>query len=114
MQDLTNIVSIKPLDTLSIRTYFRSRKNEFKADKLTNYFEKWKELTSDKYVLQVVYGLKLEFLGDPPVKHNFYIPQFSKEDEPAIDLEIQKLLAKDVITERGHKTGEYISPIFIR
>ena len=39
-------------------------------------------------------GLKLEFLGDPPVKHNSYIPQFSKEDESAIDLEIKKLLAK--------------------
>ena len=58
--------------------------------------------------------LKLEFLGDPPVKHNAYIPQFSKEDEPAIDLEIQKLLAKGVITKCGHETDKCISPIFIR
>ena len=45
-------------------------------------------LTSDKKILQTVLGLKLEFLGDPPVKHNSYIPQFSKEDEAATDLEI--------------------------
>ena len=32
-------------------------------------------------------GLKLEFLGDLPIKHNSYIPQFSKKDESAIDLE---------------------------
>ena len=59
-------------------------------------------------------GLKLEFLGDPLVKHNSFIPQFSKEDESTIDLEIQKLLAKDVITKCEHETGEYISMIFIR
>ena len=58
--------------------------------------------------------LKLEFLYDPPVKHNSYIPQFSKEDDSAINLEIQKLLAKGVITKSEHETGEYISPIFIR
>ena len=51
-------------------------------------------------------GLKLEFLGDPLVKHNSFIPQFSKEDESTIDLEIQKLLAKGVITKCEHETGE--------
>ena len=71
-------------------------------------------MTSDKEILQTVLGLKLEFLGDPPVKHNSYIPQFSKEDEPEIDLEIQKLLAKGVITKCEHESGEYISPIFVR
>ena len=59
-------------------------------------------------------GFKLEFLGDPPEKHNSYIPQFSKEDECAKDLEIQKLLAKGVITKCEHETGENISSIFIR
>ena len=62
-------------------------------------------------MLQTVLGLKLEFLE---LKHNSYIPQFSKEDESTIDLEIQKLLGKGVITKCEHETGEYISPIFIR
>ena len=59
-------------------------------------------------------GLKLEFSGDPPIKHNSYVPQFSKEGESEIDLEIQKFLVKGVITNCEHETGEYISPIFIR
>ena len=42
------MVSIKPLDILSIRAYFRSRSNEFKAGKLKHYFHKWKDLTSDE------------------------------------------------------------------
>ena len=54
-------------------------------------------------------GLKTEFLGDPPAQHNSLIPQFSREGEFAIDIEIQKLLAK-----YEHEIGEYISPIFIR
>ena len=114
IQELTNIVSIKPFNIMSIRAYVRSRSNEFKAGRLKHYFRKWKELTSDKEILQTVLGLQLEFLGDPPVKHNSYIPQFSKEDEAATDLEIQKLLAKGVITKCEHEAGEYISPIFIR
>ena len=68
-------------------------------------------MISDKDMLQTVLGLKLEFLE---LKHNSYIPQFSKEDESTIDLEIQKLLGKGVITKCEHETGEYISPIFIR
>ena len=52
--ELTNIVSIKPLDILSIKAYFRCRSNEFKAGKLKHYFHKWKELTSDKEILQTV------------------------------------------------------------
>ena len=68
-------------------------------------------MNNDKEVLQIVLGLKLELLNDTPVKHNSYIPQLSKEDESATDLEIQKLLAKGVITKFEHKTGEYISPI---
>ena len=71
-------------------------------------------MTSDKEILQTVLSLKLEFLGDPPVKHNSYIPQFSEEDESAVDLQIKTLLAKGVITKCEHETGEYISPIFIR
>ena len=62
-------------------------------------------------------GLKLEFLVDPPVKHNSYIPQnscipqFPKEFESAIDLEIQKLLAKGVITKCEHETGEKMATL---
>ena len=59
-------------------------------------------------------GLKPEFLGDPPAKQISYIPQFSKEDESVINLEIQKLLSKGVITKCEHENGENISPIFIR
>ena len=111
IQELTNIVSIKPLDILCIRAYFRSRSNGFKAGKLKHYLHKWKEFTSDKEILQTVSGFKLELLGDPPVKHNSCIPQFLKEDESAVDLEIKKLSAKGVIAKFEHETVEYISQI---
>ena len=64
-----------------------------------------------KEVLQTVLGLG--FLGDPPKKGNTYIPNFSKE-KSALNLDIQKLSAKGVITKCVHETGEYISPIFTR
>ena len=55
------IESIKPLHILSIRADFRSRSNEFKAGKLKHYFDMWRELTSNKEILQTVLRLKLEF-----------------------------------------------------
>ena len=64
-------------------------------------------MNSDKEILQTVLGLKLEYLGDPPKKHNSYIPQFSKKDQSAINLGIQKLLAKGVITKCEHLTDTY-------
>ena len=62
------------------------------------------------------YSVRFETLtlGWPTSKTNTNITEFSKEDESAIDLEIQKLLAKCIITKCEHETGEYISPIFIR
>ena len=59
-------------------------------------------------------GLKLESLGDPLVKYNFYIPQFSKENDSTIDLKIHNFLSKGVLTKCDNETDEYSSPIFIR
>ena len=78
IQELRNIVSKKPLGIVSIRAYFRSRSNEFKAGKLKHYFNKWKELTSVKEILQKVLGLKLGFLGDPPENQNPIFVIFQK------------------------------------
>ena len=61
------------------------------------------ELSSHEEILHTVLGLKLGYLGDPPEKRNSYIPQFSKEEDSAINLEIQKLLAKVVITKYEQK-----------
>ena len=69
-------------------------------------------MTSDKEILQIVSGLELEIFGDTPVKHNSYISKSSKDDESTVNLEIQKLLAKCVITKCEHETGEYISPVY--
>ena len=59
--NIVQIESIKPLHILFIRADFRSRSNEFKAGKLKHYFDMWRELTSNKEILQTVLGLKLEF-----------------------------------------------------
>ena len=59
-------------------------------------------------------GLKLESSGDPLVKYNFYIPQFSKENDSTIDLKIHNFLAKGVITKCDNETDEFSSTIFIR
>ena len=93
IQELTNIISIKPLDIQSIRTYFISRSNEFEAGNLKHYFHDWNKLTSDKEMPQTVLGLKLEFWV---AHHKNITPIFL------------------IITKSEHETGECISPIFIR
>ena len=72
----------------------------------------WEQLNSDKEILQTVFGLKLEFLS---THQQNITPKFlnSKEDESAIDLETQKILAKGIIIKCDCETGEYIWPIFM-
>ena len=49
-----------------------------------------------------------------PQQISYKINQFSEKENGIIDLEIQRLLGKEVIVESSHEQDEFISPIFLR
>ena len=87
----------------------------FKAEGLREYYNQWQALTSDPEILQMILGQPIEFTRTPYQK---VVPREKKildlDEQHVIDTEIDKLLAKGVITPSCHEEGEYISPIFTR
>lgn len=70
-------------------------------------------LTSDSTILEIITGYRIAFDSEPcqtvaPCIH------FSKGEEHIIELEILKLLDKNVVVEASHCEDEFISTIFTR
>ena len=90
-------------------------KHAFIGGQLKLFYDQWKTFTSDIQVLQYVTGHKLEFIEDPPLQMNPpYQFNLAPSESEAVDLEISRLLEKNVIILSEHEYGEYISSIFTR
>lgn len=88
--------------------------DNFSAGKISKFLANWYNLTSDSWVLKVVFGYELEF--DHPVFQNC-LPktiQFSEGETEALDLEVQKFVRTGIVEFCGHDEGEFISHIFPR
>ena len=81
--------------------------------RLAHFVSAWKNLTSDKFILDIVRGLRIKFDSSvvryvrPPLK-------FNKDEDLIMKSEIQKLIAKGVIVPSQHEQGEVISNVFLR
>ena len=86
----------------------------FRAGGIKNRISAWKNITSDKFILDIVqHGLKLNFADTRPVKGPFEYPR-SMMDTDIIDNELQSLLQKGVITVSTIEDGDYFSSLFTR
>ena len=86
----------------------------FMAGRLAHSIAKWREMTSDKWVLDTVQHYHIEF-AEWPVQTR--IPQeicFSDHESSMITDEVAKMLQKGAIVQKTHSDGEYLSNIFLR
>lgn len=60
---------------------------------------KWKTITSDKSILDVLNGYQLRFHTLPPTRNKCNNPSFSENEKKSIHLEVHKFLDKGVIQE---------------
>lgn len=87
----------------------------FKAGQLAKYLPKWREITTDRTLLQYVEGVRIEFItGKQPTQFGFRPSMFNIHERPIVEKEIHTLLEKGVIQVSLHEPGEFISPIFLR
>ena len=71
----------------------------FVAGKIKYYYKNWRDITSDRFILDIVkYGLKIDFKNKPQLANVPKIPH-NAEEKSIINLEIDKLLKKGVITK---------------
>ena len=89
--------------------------NNFYAGKISSCYNNWLEITSDKWILDIVKnGYQIEFDSDP--RHNLQPKHitFSDWEKGIICNEVQKLLSKQVIWKVQKHEVKYLSSIFLR
>ena len=69
-------------------------------------------ITSDKVILDIVKGHKLDFITMPTQAFPPQQPKFEKHEANGITL-LKELIQKGVIVKCFHEDGEFISPIFL-
>lgn len=80
--------------------------------RLKCFVNQWKELTSDKFILQTISGYKIPFTG-PVSQANPPVVNFTSNVERDLCAEaIYKLLEKGVIRACEHTPGQFISSFF--
>lgn len=87
----------------------------FRAGNIANYFENWKSLTSDRFILNIVrYGYQIEFITEPCEECNRLPINFNSKEQEIISNLLSKFENKGIIVETEHEAGEIVSHIFIR
>ena len=78
---------------------------------LFKFFDQWRTITSNRFVLNMVWGHHLQLQSHPPLFHNFW--QFNVKvattHHPIIQKEVHELLAKGVIKPSSGGAGFYCS-----
>ena len=83
----------------------------FSAGKI-KHLHIWKQLTSDRNIIEIVTGIKIEFIKTPVQTHQS--PQtFNGKEMALIKTEVAKLVAKTVLVV-SHEPDEFLSSIFLR
>ena len=69
------------------------------AGSLSGNLPKWREFTSDPWILQTVSGYHLEFETTPHQVNLPKFPKFSERETALIESEIKKLISKGAVTK---------------
>lgn len=86
----------------------------FQAGNIQNYYENWKEITSDKNILDIVKnGVRIDFSEIPSHKEMGYM-SYSPQEKIIIENEIAKLSKKGVIKKCSPVDDQFISSVFTR
>lgn len=86
----------------------------FKAGRIHSFIDKWKLITSDAQILDIVQGCQIEFKWGPLFQIKEPRPcKISVKEIEFIQTEINRLLAKGVIIPCDHEKGEFLSSIFV-
>ena len=86
----------------------------FVAGNSKNFLKNWKEITSDKFILETISGVKLEFDNHPVLGVWPREYKFDGTLKKVVDAEILQLLEKGVVVPQEYEKEIFISNIFLR
>ena len=96
---------LPPIDISYWQTYL--------AGRISQCLGQWREIPSDRHILQLVQAMKIEFDDIPKGRKLEHPDKFSPDEWQYLQSEIQNLLHMKVVKKMGHTSGEVISPIFL-
>ena len=83
------------------------------AGSLSGNLPKWREFTSDPWIVQTVSGYHLEFVTTPHQVNLPKFPKFTKRETALIESEIKKLISKGAVTEVSPCGDEFVSTVLL-
>ena len=90
----------------------------FAGGRVRNFVSKWKELTSDPQILDIISHCHIEFGEIPSQKRWSAVTnledKFSDQEKATIDAQIAEFLSKGIVSYSVSQVGQIISPIFLR
>ena len=102
----------KRLERSSLVLLLREKANSYCAGNISNYYENWRSITSDKYIQGIVQnGLLLSFNKDQLSKALFEFPR-TKAETNVLETDVEKLLKKGVISSTKIQPDDYFSNLF--
>lgn len=100
---------------MSISSFGSSLKEEaqFCPGNTKNFLSKWKSVTSDPEILDLILGISLEFIDEPPTQCHAPRPfSFNEKEHLAIQEEVQQLIDKRFVSKIS-SGWKFISNIFV-
>ncbi|CAG2191971.1 unnamed protein product [Mytilus edulis] len=88
--------------------------NNFIGGKISLFFDRWKELTSDYWILDIIKGYKLEFENIPTQINKPHPLVFNAIENQYVQQEIDKFITKRIIQPVTQTEDQYVSNIFVR
>ena len=86
----------------------------FRAGRIRDNFAIWQTLTSDKFILQTIAGVRLEFEETPRQTDRPRPLNFSDYEFEIIDQQIKEFLQLGIVEEATHAQQAFISNVFSR
>ena len=92
-----------------------NKNTKFEGSRLQYFIEKWKCITSDPIILQIVENCFFDFdINDLPCQEMFSQRSFNEQELNIMDKQVKKLLADKVITPVNYDKTLFLSPTFLR
>ena len=84
------------------------------AGRLKFLLKEWEEITSNKFILDIVQGYVIEFTSVPIQSSQTKQPKLEKHGEIALNALLEELLQKRVLEKCAHEAGEIILSVILR
>lgn len=83
------------------------------AGNLASFLPRWKEITTDRVVLQAIASYRLRFLNPLPRQDSEPIVRISRKEQGICNQEIRRLISMGVVESVLECKDQFLSPFFV-